>query len=268
MAKLRDILKFLDSWAPIDTALEFDNVGLLVDSDNHEVKRVAVCLDITGDTVSAAENASADLIVSHHPVIFSPLKRVEADSPVFSLVKSGIAAICMHTNLDAAEGGVNDTLAEKLGLCNIEPLDGDENYPPMARMGDIGNIGDIDGNGDMGANEPMTADRFAAYLKERLGCGGVKYVPTDRGIKKVAVCGGAGEEFIFAAKEHGCDALVTGESKHHINLAAAKLGIGLFCCGHFATEQVIKQTVANRLKENFSDIEVVLIDENDPSRYI
>lgn len=254
MPTVKDIYKAIDRIAPFDTALEFDNAGLLVEREDGEVKTVAVCLDITEETVNSAKNVGAELIVSHHPVIFSPLKKLNTASPVYMLAKADIAAICAHTNLDAAAGGVNDALAEALGMTDVTPLsDGDDRYPPMARMGFV---------------PEMTADRFAAYVKEKLGCGAVKYVPSNGTVKKIAVCGGAGEEFIFAAMERDCDALVTGESKHHINLIAKQNGFGFYACGHFATEQVVKIRLADFIKSEFPELNVIVLDETDPAKYL
>ena len=253
MSSKKEILKFLTDWAPAETALDFDNVGLLVDSETDSINKVAVCLDITPETILAAKENGAELIVSHHPVIFSPLKKLSNDNPAVMLIKSGIAAICMHTNLDAADGGVNDALAEKIGLSNTVAVDSGDGAVSMMRMGNVCEI---------------MADEFAAYLKEKLGCGMIKYVAPNRNIKKVAVCGGAGEEFIFLAAENGCDALVTGETKHHINLAAKEMSVGIYSCGHFATEEIVKSAIARRLSERFSDLEIVLLNETDPAKYI
>lgn len=253
MALKKEIYKFLADWAPTETALGFDNVGLLVDNETDSVKKVAVCLDITPKTILAAKEMGAELIVSHHPVIFSPLKKLTNNNSAVMLIKSGIAAICMHTNLDAADGGVNDALAEKIGLSGVVAVDSGDGTAPLMRMGEIAE---------------MTADDFAAYLKEKLGCGMVKYVAPNKNIKKVAVCGGAGEEFFFLAAENGCDALVTGETKHHINLAAKEMSVGIYSCGHFATESVVKPAIVKRLSMRFNDIEIVELDETDPAKYI
>ncbi len=254
MSTVKDIYNAIDRMAPFDTALPFDNAGLLVDREDSKVKTVAVCLDITEETVNAAKNIGAELIVSHHPVIFSPLKKLDTSSPAYMLAKFGMAAICAHTNLDAADGGVNDALAEMLGLTDVKLLsDGTDGYPPMARMGFV---------------PEMTADEFAVYVKERLEGTGVKYVPSNRNIKKVAVCGGAGEEFVFAAMKNGCDALVTGESKHHINLIAKQNGFGFYACGHFATEQIVKAKLADFIKAEFPELNVTVINETDPAKYL
>lgn len=253
MALKKEIFEFLADWAPTEAALDFDNVGLIVDNETDEVNKVAVCLDITPETILAAKENGAELIVSHHPVIFSPLKKLANNNPAVMLIKSGIAAICMHTNLDAADGGVNDTLAEKIGLSDIIAVDSGDGTAPMMRMGEIAE---------------MPVDDFAAYLKGKLGCGMVKYVAPNKSIKKVAVCGGAGEEFLFLAAKNGCDALVTGETKHHINLAAKEMSVGIYSCGHFVTESVVKSAIVKRLSMRFSDLEIVELNEIDPAKYI
>ncbi len=254
MATVKEIYEAIDRFAPFNTAFDFDNVGLLVDRLGDSVKTVAVCLDITADTVEQAKSANAEVIVSHHPVIFSPLKKLDAASPVYMIAAANIAAICAHTNLDAASGGVNDALSVALDLTDVQTLgDGDDRYPPMARIGNV---------------PEMSSTEFAKYLKQKLGCGCVKFVQCEHSIKQVAVCGGAGEEFIFAAKENGCDALVTGESKHHLNLVAQENDFGMFACGHFCTEQVVKQNIADLLKSEFPELNIVILNERDPARYL
>lgn len=254
MPTLKEIYKAFDEFAPFDTALGFDNAGLLVERIGEDITTAAVCLDITADTVKQAVSIGAQLIVSHHPVIFTPQKRLETSSPSYMLAAENIAALCVHTNLDAANGGVNDCLADALGMTDTVAMDGgDAPYPPICRVGNV---------------PEMTADRFAAYVKERLGCGGVKYVPCSHSIKRVAVCGGAGEEYITAAVENGCDAFVTGESKHHLNLLAKQNDIGMYICGHFVTEHIVKAAIANLLNSRFDSLKVVILDESDPAKYL
>lgn len=254
MPTVKEIYDMLDCWAPFNTALGFDNAGLLVGSGDRAVSKVAVCLDITADAVSKASALGAQLIVSHHPVIFDPMRSLDTAHPVYRLAAADISAVCAHTNLDAAVDGVNDALAHALGMENVQPLtDGDPDHPPMVRIGDV---------------PKMSADEFAAFIKQRLGVGGVKYVPTAKAIRRVAVCGGAGGEFVFDALKDGCDALVTGESKHHLNLFARENGIALYVCGHFATEQVIKNRIAKRLADSFGSLEVIVLDESDPAKYL
>lgn len=250
MIKVSDVYEAINAFAPFDTKLDFDNSGLLVGDANAFVSRVAIALDATFETVNAAINSDCQLLVTHHPVIFSPLKSVTSDDVCYYAVKKGLSIISAHTNLDAANGGVNDCLASVLGLKDVKPL-ADSGDVPMARIGLL---------------NAVSAQSFASHLKNSLGCGCVKFVSNNGPVKKVALCGGAGGDFIVAAHRSGADAYVTGECRHHERLLAKQLGIGLFECGHFATEQSVK----NALKYLMDKIGVdsVLIDEKDPAQYL
>lgn len=252
MIQLKDVYRMLDGWAPYSTCLDFDNAGIAVGNMSDEVSRIAVALDLTDETLAAAAENGCDTVVTHHPAIFKPLSVLDSHSAVCRAAAKGIAVISAHTNLDAADGGVNDALAYALGLNGAEPLAG-TGQPPMARICTVSPINDV---------------ALAEQCRRRLGVGAVKYVPTDRIIGRVAVCGGAGGDFIEAVAACGADAYITGECRHHERLEAARLGIGLFECGHFCTEQVVKAVVADRLRDAFADIEVLVLDEHDVARYI
>lgn len=252
MATIRDIFGMLNEWAPFSTALEFDNAGLMVGNMEDAVSHVGVALDLTDATLEAARISGCDLIITHHPAIFTSLKALDTHSAVYQAAANGIGVISAHTNLDAADGGVNDVLAYTLAIADAQPLPG-TGEPPMARIGHT---------------QPLSDRVMAEWCKKALGVGAVKYVPTDRIISKVAVCGGAGGDFIEAVAAAGADAYVTGECRHHERLLAARLGIGLFECGHYCTEQVIKAVIADRLHDYFEDIEVSVLDESDIAKYI
>ncbi len=250
MIKVSDVYSAIDEFAPFNMQLDFDNSGLLVGSGDATVEKAAVALDATVETVTAASEKGCRLLVTHHPIIFSPLKNICEDDAVFKAVKLDVAVICAHTNLDAVKDGVSDCLAKAIGLKNISALNGSGEVP-MARIGKL---------------NAVSAASFAAYLKNELNCGAVKYVSKDGCICSVAVCGGAGGDFIEAAFKAGADAYVTGECKHHERLLARKLGIALFECGHFSTEQVVKSTLASVISS--LNIKVEIIDEKDPADYI
>lgn len=236
MAKIRDILVFFETFAPVASAMDFDNCGLLVGDKNSEADRVLVSLDITPEVVEEAAKLGCGLIISHHPVIFNPLKRLGADSAPFLLAKYGISAICMHTNLDLSESfGVNTCLASAAGLENLRRSDKGE----CLFVGELPN--------------PLSAEKFAANVKEALGCEGLRYTDVKDKIKTVALCSGSGGDEIFAAAEEGADALLTGEIKHHEINAANGLGVCVIDVGHFKSEDVVILPLVERLGEEFPE---------------
>ena len=250
MTTVADIYKMIDKIAPFNTRFPFDNVGVLVGDPAAPVKRIAVCLDITHDVVKRAAENECDLIVAHHPVIFNKLSSVTAESIPYMLVKNGISAICAHTNLDVAKGGVNDRLAIALGIENVERLV-DNEYPdtePIARIGSVDAVSPID---------------FVKFVKSQLNCEGVRYIEGSRPIRKVCVYGGAGNEFILQAKAAGADAFVTSEIKHHQWLEAKDLGITVIDAGHFSTENVVVKPLALLLKDKL-DCDVRIISQTPP----
>ncbi len=257
MHTLGEIYDMLDSWAPFATQLSYDNAGLLIGSREREVHKVGTALDVTPETLADAMEKGCGLIVTHHPVIFRPLRAVPEESLVFRLIKAGIALLSAHTNLDAADGGVNDLLAARLELEQVEKLaDPKESaYPAGARIGRL--------------RQPMTADELAAFVKEKLGAGGVRYTRREGRIQRVAVCGGAGaDDFMDPAMAAGAEALVTGEAKHHQWLEAKERNFTLLDGSHFSTEQLVADELAARLSAAFPDLEVCRLRESEPVRYL
>ena len=231
---VKDIFDFLNERAPFDTCEEWDNVGLLVGSGRLPATRVLVALDATDGALEAAKAIGADLIVTHHPVIFNAMKRLDADSFPYRLAAAGISAISAHTNLDKAMGGVNDVLAARLGLTDVEiAADG------ITRIGIL--------------PEEMSADAFAAHVAGALGM--PVRAAGNKPVKKVAVCGGGGGGFI-AACFGLADCFVTGEVKHHEWLYAAG-HINVIDGGHYSTEVPVVDTLCRWLTEEFPDLQVV-----------
>lgn len=232
-----DVYLFLDSIAPFASQAAWDNSGLLLGGKEREICKTLVCLDLTKETVQYAVENCCDLIVSHHPVIFRAIKSISSESVFWPLIKNDICVISVHTNLDKACGGVNDTLCEVLF----------SKYEKCAE--DIGegflNVGTFD--------MPFTAAETASLLKNRLG-GSVRYMDGGKPIRKAAVCAGAGGEFYQEAAMLGCDALITGDADHHDFLDAASLHVALFAAGHFETEIPVIGVLAKKLSERFPDI--------------
>lgn len=244
MNTVKDVEQMLFDWAPKDLAESWDNVGLLVGDPDAPVQRILVSLDITEAVVAEAVDLGADLIVAHHPVMnctWHPVQTIRADDRqgriLTGLIAHSIAAICMHTNLDAADGGINDILAEKLGLSDLIPLNEQK----------IGRIGTL--------NCELPLVEFAHSVVKSLGCHGLRY--TDRGkiVHRVAVGGGACGEFIPQAMAHGCDTFVTSDLKYHDFLDTTEMN--LIDAGHFPTEDLICAELVKRLSAAFPAASVI-----------
>ncbi len=244
---VQQVLEEMRRIAPPELAESWDNVGLLVDA-GRPVDAILTTLDITAPVVEEAVRLGCSLIVSHHPVIFDPIKRITADELPALLLKGGVSAICMHTNLDAAPGGVNDTLAELLGMRDTVPF--------------------ADGCGRIGTVDPTTAKALAELCEDTLGPG-VRYVEAGRPVLRLAEVSGAGGSYWKEALDLGADCLVTGEANHHAACDARRLGMGLVAAGHWATERPIAGVLAKRLKEAFPEIPVTVSRaDTDPFTYL
>ena len=246
---VKEIYDFIDSFAPFNAQCEWDNSGIIVGESNKTVKKIAVVLDITPEAVKAAAEMNADLIISHHPVIFRAVKRFTDNDPAFLLAKLGISAICAHTSLDIAKGGVNDALAATLGFKNACPL-AESGEASMVRFAEI--------------NE-TSANELAKLCAKKLSTG-VRLADCGNKIKKVALCGGGGVDFIEEVKNAGCDAYITGDVSHHEFLDAKAIGLTLIAAGHFETENPVVAVIAQKIKENF-EAEVEIIAQTSPVTY-
>lgn len=239
MIKVVDILEFLCSLYPPETACDFDNVGLLVGDKNAEVSSVVVALDCDMSAVECAKANGSNLIITHHPVIFEPLKSVTAGSVVYELIRCGISVISMHTNLDIAKGGVNDCLCDALGLKDVSAFVTDDGLNIRSAVSPV--------------SDP---DKLAEHIKSSLGCN-VRYVAGNSPIKNVLVCSGSGGDYLFDALQNGFDALITADVKHHLFIEAANNGISLFDAGHYHTEDIVVHPLCDTISQKFSDISVI-----------
>lgn len=237
--KIKNILKFLSERFPLDTALEFDNVGLLVGGEEFDVSGIVVSLDCEANTVKFAVKNGCNLIVTHHPVIFDGLKNVLADSVIYELIKNGISVISMHTNLDFAVNGLNDILCENLGLQNIQKITA------------------YDGVSIRKASViPCTAQTLATKLKATLG-DAVRYTECDKLIENVLVCSGSGGCYLRDVKPNNCQALITADVKHNVFIDSINEGVSIFDAGHFATEDIIVKPLCGIITKEFVSIKVL-----------
>lgn len=242
MLRAGEIERALFELAPHECAMDWDNVGLLAGKPGSEVRKVLVSLDITEEVVEEASRWGADLIVSHHPVIFHGQKRV-TDQDVtgrilLKLIERGLCAICMHTNLDIAEDGVNDALAGRLGLREFYRLED----TGVVRVGTL--------------EAPMPLRDFVCRVSRSLGCNGVRYADAGREVYRVGVGGGACGEFEDAAIAAGCDTYVTADLSYHQFVDAKPKGVNLIDAGHFPTEDPVCETLIDYLRDRFPEVEI------------
>lgn len=254
MTSVKDVYNFIDSFAPFDSQQQWDNSGILVGEPNRIIVRVGVTLDITPQTVDFAVARGVDLIVSHHPIIFKPQKSFTDESIAYRLAVKGISAICTHTSLDSAAGGVNDVLAAVLGLKRVEPLIVLEGEAPILRAGFV---------------SKMRAIELASVTAEALGgeSYALRYCDPGKTIETVAVCGGAGKDFIDDVINAGIDAYITGDVGYHDFIYALEKGLTLIAAGHHETENPVVEVIAGRLRKQFEGVDIVVINQSQPVKY-
>ena len=237
-----EIYDFIDGFAPFSLQQSYDNSGICAGSRSMPVSKVLTALDINSAVAEEAREKDCELVLSHHPVIFRPLRTLSPDDPAVKLAVYGIAALCMHTSYDSATGGMNDLLARKLGLSVIEPLAFDEGKP-------IGYV--------CTAQTALSPAELAERCKTALGCKVVRFTDCGEPSDRIAVCSGSGGSFVRNAMAKDCGALVTGDVKHSDFVLAADRGFCLIDAGHFHTENIFHEDIARRLKERFPDLTVI-----------
>ena len=234
---------------PEDLREAWDNDGLMCSSDDsREVQRTLITLDVTEDIVDYAISHDLDLIVSHHPLIFKPLTSVTEDShvarKVIKLIKNDISVMSFHTRADKVEGGVNDTLADILGIKDAVPFG----------EGDLGRIGTL--------AEELNMEDFSYLLKGLLDCDGVKVSDALIPVQRVAVVGGDGKSYVSAALKAGADTFVSGRIGYNVMAEAGEMGINLIEAGHFFTEHPVTQFFQTLLHRLDPDMYVEIMDSN------
>lgn len=241
MAKVNDIYEFLCELAPLELQMDFDNSGIQIGRLSSEVCKVILSLDITDEVVDEAIENDAELIVSHHPILFNSFKQITNSDPakerILKLIENRISVISMHTNLDIAEGGVNDVLIGLLGAAPVKALD----------SSGCGRIGELD--------TPVSIETFVKRCKKALNNKRIKYFSAGRKVSMLAVMGGAGGDFIEDAYKMGCDTYVTSDIKYHQLLRAQELGLNLIDADHFCTENPVMPVLRDKLAARFPEVE-------------
>ena len=250
MKTVRDIFETLCRLAPLALQMDFDNAGFLVGRSDTPVNRVLLALDVTPECIEEALEKGAQLIVSHHPVIFQPVRsvtdRTSEGLRLLRMIERGLSVISMHTNLDIADGGVNDVLIVRLGAVCEGSLDEDG----------CGRIGVLP--------QTMPLADFLARCRAVLPAKGLRYVDAQRPVRRLAVLGGDGVDSLYRAAALGCDTFVTADVKYHAFQSALDLGINLIDADHFGTEQPVIPALHQALQEAHPDVVFLLSESEQP----
>ncbi len=233
--KINDVYNAINTLAPFSSAEEWDNCGLLLGSLNDECNKAFVCLDVTDEVITQAIENKAQLIISHHPVIFDPLKTIDYNGKIAKLIRNNIAVISAHTNLDIAENGVNDTLCKILNL--TQPAKSSDFFLRICECERFEN-----------------AILLAKFVKEKLNSNELTYIDANKPINRIAVCSGSGSSLVNEVINEKVDAFITGELKHNTMLELFEMGISVIMAGHFSTEVVITKPLTDRLNQMLPEI--------------
>lgn len=249
MTTIQQICDFLIEFAPPVLAEDWDNVGLLVGDAARSASRVMTCLSVTPESATEAVREQADLIVSHHPFPFRPLKQLTTDTTVgrllLQLVAAGVAVHSPHTAFDSAATGINQQLAEALGLGDIRSLVDSPHIPDLG----TGRYGQLP--------HPQSLDVVADRLQGFLGIRGLQAVGSrDRLVRSIAVACGSAGQLLAAARRVDCDLFITGEASFHTCLEAQAAGMAMLLPGHFASERFAVEKLAKILARQFPQARV------------
>lgn len=239
MTSCLDIYNYINEIAPFETQEEWDNSGFLIGDKQKCVKKVLVCLDPTNKTAEKCKEIGADLMITHHPIIWEPLKSVTSENVVFPLIKNDIAVICAHTNWDEAKGGVCETLCHDIGLNNVEKCD-----ISSLRIGKINS---------------QTVEEFSKHISNSLNTNIRTSIPNGN-VSKVAVCPGSGASLLSEVVLTGADTFVTGDAKHNDFIDFEDAGINLIACGHYETENRGIRALYEILKNQFPLVDFYFYD--------
>lgn len=246
MIRVKNILDFLNQIAPLMLQEEWDNSGLLIGNEDMPVKKVMLALDVTSAVIDDAITNDCNLIITHHPAIFKPLKKIRSSNVeehlIYRLIRNDISVISMHTNMDKAV--LNTLLLQKLGIVKV-----DEEFEYL-------HVGYL--------SEPVSVENYKEFIKKSLNIDGVRYYDANRLCRKIGCCSGSGSSEIFQAINCGCDTYVTADIKHNFWLIAKEAGINLIDAEHFNTENILIPFLSFELQDQFPEIEFMAAESNLP----
>lgn len=230
---VEQLAKSLDERIPRELSEAWDNDGRMIIPNPCEAVTGVVCaLDCTSKTIEKAKSVGANVIITHHPIIFKPLSNIctcdSVGKRVIECIKNGIAVLSYHTRLDSMNGGVNDRLSEIIGLENVE------SFLPYGRIGDI---------------DEQSFEEFATLVKERLNVEELALVKATEKVKRVALVSGSGKDEISECIKAGADTFLTGEVMHNHMIDCKELGLNLVCATHYATERIVLPMLCDMVKE-------------------
>ncbi|GHU85495.1 GTP cyclohydrolase 1 type 2 [Bacteroidia bacterium] len=243
--KVKTITQHIEQFAPLKLQESFDNAGLIIGNYEQEVNKILVCLDVTNDVINEAIQLHCDMIVSHHPMIFLGLKKITPNNLAYKAIQNNIVIYCAHTNLDSAKRGINYTLAEKLGLKNIKPLA--ENHSDETCG--LGAIGEFD--------TEISQENLLLLIKNVCKTNNLKHSKIlGITIKKLALCGGSGREFISEAIANNADAYLSAELKYN-DFDRYEQPLFVVDAGHYETEVHAIDILYDIISKNETQAEVV-----------
>lgn len=263
MKRVKDIIKIMEDFAPVNLKEDFDNVGLMVGDKEKEVKKVLLSLDCTLEVIEEAKQKSVDLIITHHPIIFRKPSSITTDTligkKIIELIKNDISVYSSHTNLDSASGGLNETIVNILGYESKELIESNKN----ARNGNEG-LGRI-----IRLDKAIGLDDLVKVVKEKLNIQGLKIVKASEEVKNIAVINGSGSDFIDIAYKRGADCIITGDTTYHYASDYKELGVSIIDTGHFLSEWIVFLEVIKKLQDKLKDIEIIVSEHsNDPYTFV
>ena len=252
------IISAIEKECPMSLAYSWDNVGLLVGSRTHKAKKVLITLDVNKNSIDRAIECGADVIVSHHPAIFSSLKQItDENAPdIIRLIENKISVYSAHTNMDNAKNGINARLAKLFGLSDAEIIDPCE-ADPSCGLGRVGKLA-----------ESVDFSQLCDMVKEKLSTPCVRVIgPEIAKIDRIAVLGGSCSEFIPRAAKMGAQVIITGDMKYHDSLDLSYAGITVIDAGHFPTENLVKDIFKDIL-QSIDGLEIEICEEKDVFRFV
>lgn len=247
---VKELYSYLNGEIPSALSCEWDNDGLMVCRDeNRDVKKILLTLDVTDGAIEYAVDGGFDVIISHHPLIFRPIKSLSpSDLTARRAIKSlvgGVSVMSFHTRLDAVDGGVNDVLCELIGVTDAEPFGptGEE----IARVGTV---------------PPVSIYDFAKTVQTKLGADTVIVTSAGKDVNRVAILGGDGKDYVTSAVKCGVDTFVTGRCGYNVDVDARDLGINIIEAGHYYTEAPVLCRLAEMIESRFAGILIEYYDSN------